>query len=175
MTRWIRRSRAGRTEEMVAEAGELRRGDRAPALAAALAGAPLFAGFSPRGLDGILAEFDETRFRRGHRIVLEGLRGSDFFVIAAGTAAVVSADGRQLATLGQGDFFGEMAVLDEGLRSASVVALSPLHCALLANGRLLPLLREHPQLSLNLLRAMSHRLRGTLGRRAPVSVRLARA
>lgn len=66
---------------------------------------PLFAGVDPGEVTQILNEFDEQSFNRGHRITLEGLRGSDFYVIADGQARV-TVEGWKVASLGQGDFSG---------------------------------------------------------------------
>ena len=132
-----RRARTNRTERMVAETSELgprhlrhadRRSRRWPARRSSTA-------CEPRELARVLAEFDEVHFPSGRRIVLEGLRGSDFFLVVVGKAAVL-VDGWRVATLGPGDFFGEIAILGDGLRSASVRAETPLHCLVLPNGKL---------------------------------------
>ena len=122
----------------------------------------------------ILAEFDDVRFPSGRRIVLEGLRGSDFFVVVAGTAAVL-VDGWRVATLGPGDFFGEIAVLGDGLRSASVRAETPLHCLVLPNGKLEQLILDHPQLGINLIRTVIGRFQDVAGRRQPPASELVSA
>ena len=135
-------------------------------LAAALVGAPVFAGMDRHEVAQVVAAFDEVRFPSGRRVLLEGWHGSDFFVIVTGSASVLI-DGWRVATLGPGDVFGEIAVLDEGVRSASVRAETPLHCLVLPNGKLDQLLIDHPQLSLNLLRSVVGRFAGTAGRRQP--------
>ena len=89
-------------------------------------------------------------FNAGHRITLEGLRGSEFYVIARGRARVV-ADGRRVAELGPGDFFGELAVLGDGMRSATVEAETPLRCLVLPNNGLEELLVRHPRLGVKRL------------------------
>jgi CRP-like cAMP-binding protein len=170
-----RRARINRTEQMVAETS-----DWVPTvsptadLAAALAEAPLFAGCDQRDVASILAEFDDARFPGGRRIVLEGLRGSDFFLVVAGTAAVL-VDGWRVATLGPGDFFGEIAVLGDGLRSASVRAETPLQCLVLPNGKLEQLILDHPQLGINLIRTVIGRFQDVAGRRQPPASELVSA
>jgi CRP-like cAMP-binding protein len=169
----IRRTRPNRTERLVAETSDWvptgsPTSDRAPALS----GAPLFDGCDERELGSILSEFDEVHFPTGRRIVLEGLRGNDFFVVVVGTAAVL-VDGWRVATLGPGDFFGEIAILGDGLRSASVRAETPLHCLVLPNGKLEKLILEHPQLGINLIRTVIGRFQHVAGRRQPPASELA--
>ena len=170
-----RRARINRTERMMAETSDwLPTVSPTADLASALVEAPLFAGCDPRDIAGILAEFDDVRFPSGRRIVLEGLRGSDFFVVVAGTAAVL-VDGWRVATLGPGDFFGEIAVLGDGLRSASVRAETPLHCLVLPNGKLEQLILDHPQLGINLIRTVIGRFQDVAGRRQPPASELVSA
>jgi CRP-like cAMP-binding protein len=133
-------------------------------LASSLAEAPLFAGMATQEIVRALANFDEARFPSGRRVLVEGLRGSDFFLIVTGTAAV-AIDGWRLATLGPGDFFGEMAILGAGLRTASVRAETPLHCLVLPNGKLEGVLLDHPQLGINVLHALVSRFTNLTGRR----------
>ncbi len=111
-------------------------------------------------------------FPSGGRIVLEGLRGSDFFLVVVGSASVL-VDGWRVATLGPGDFFGEIAILGDGLRSASVRAETPLHCLVLPNGKLEGLIVEHPQVGINLIRTVIARFRDVAGRRQPPAGELA--
>src|SRR5207253_10986087 len=75
----------------------------------AVAGAPLFSGIDRADVAGILGAFDEQSFNAGHRITLEGLRGSEFYVIARGRARVV-ADGRRVAQPGPGALLGALGV-----------------------------------------------------------------
>ena len=150
---------------------------QAPGLTAvrsAFEDSPLFEGMGDAEVRTILAEFDEVRFPSGRRVVLEGLRGSDFFLVVSGAAAVL-VDGWRVATLGPGDFFGEMAILGDGLRTASVRAQTPLHCLVLPNGKLERLLLEHPALSLNLLHALVGRFANVGSRRQPPAAEMAGA
>jgi CRP-like cAMP-binding protein len=162
----IRRARAKRTEHLVAETSDRVATTPPDGEAAALAGTPLFEGCSRQDISRALADFDEVRFPSRHRIVLEGLRGSDFFIVLAGTAAV-AVDGWRVATLGPGDFFGEIAVLGDGVRSASVRAETPLHCLVLPNGKLEGLILDHPRLGINLIHAVIGRFQGVAGGHQP--------
>ena len=161
-----------RTEALIAEPSEL----LPPAIVAAelassLADAPLFAGMAEQEIVRALANFDEARYPSGRRVLVEGLRGSDFFLIVTGTVTV-AIDGWRLATLGPGDFFGEMAILGAGLRTASVRAQTPLHCLVLPNGRLEGVLLDHPQLGINVLHALVSRFTDLTGRRQPPAIEL---
>src|SRR3712207_1222225 len=85
-----------------------------------LAGVPLFAGIDRRHLDRIAALCTDIAVPAGQVLCRQGQHGSEFFVIENGTASV-TVDGRPAGTLGPGDFFGELALLDGGERSATVV------------------------------------------------------
>lgn len=161
------RIRTNRTEQMLAETSEWVPEYPPPTGAVpALTGAPLFQDMTESEMARALAGFDEVRFPSGRRVVLEGFRGSDFFVILAGTVSVV-VDGWKVAGLGPGDFFGEIAVLGDGMRSASVGADTPLHCLVLPNDKLEQLILDHPQIGVNLLHSLVGRLKGMAGRRQP--------
>ena len=132
-----------------------------------LASAPLFEGIDKAEVSQILEEFDEQSFNAGHRITLEGYRGSDFYLLARGSAEV-TVEGRRVADLGPGDFFGELAVLGDGTRTATVSAETPIRCLVLHNNGLEQLLVTHPRLGLNLLREVVARSRpGTKPRSSP--------
>lgn len=163
----IRRVRSSRTEQLLAETSSWVPEHRAPAgAAAALVGAPLFTGMTEPEIARAVGEFDEVRYPSGRRVVLEGLRGSDFFIIIAGTVSVL-VDGWKVASLGPGDFFGEIAVLGDGMRTASVRADTPLHCLVLPNDKLEQLLLDHAQMGVNVLHSLVGRLQATAGRRQP--------
>lgn len=161
-----RRGRLSRTDELLAGTELVAAATPAPATVARVGSAPLFEGLSPADLAAAVESFDEAHFMPGHRIVVEGLRGTEFYLIVDGQASVL-VDGWRVAELGPGDFFGEIAILGDGLRSASVRAKTPLHCVVLPNGRLEQLLLDHPRLGVNLLRALAGRLQASAGRRQP--------
>ena len=151
--------------------GEPERTLSSGALSAAVL-SPLFAGMDPDRVRQALSRFDEESFNAGHRIALEGLRGSDFFIIASG-AARVTVEGWRIARLQPGDFFGELGVLGDGLRFASVTAETPMRCLVLPNRSLDALILEHPQVGVNLLREVVARFHDLAGRRQPPAVVLA--
>ncbi len=102
-------------------------------------------------------------YRRGEVIVRQGQAGETFFVIVRGRVAVtvLSPEGREvvLNTLGEGDHFGEMALLDDEPRSASVVAQEKSELAILSRDVFFDLLRSNFVLTKELLRSFSLRLR----------------
>lgn len=87
-----------------------------------LASLPAFAGCTGRELEAIDRLLDDIDVNAGQVLVREGVPGRETFVVVAGEA-IVTVDGRQMATLSPGDFFGEMAILDpDKSRSATVTA-----------------------------------------------------
>jgi len=94
------------------------------ASAAQLASIPLFESLSVSDLHELAGWFDVQEASEGVRLTGEGAAGYSFYVLLEGNAAVV-ADGSTLADLGPGDFFGEMAILGDGRRMATVTTTSP--------------------------------------------------
>jgi CRP/FNR family transcriptional regulator, cyclic AMP receptor protein len=129
--------------------------DRRSAL---LSAASLFDGLDIEAMERIAAVAVEVEFPADHVIARQGEIGTGFFVIASGRGRVVR-DGETLATLGPGDFFGELSVLDGRPRVAQVVADGPTTCLALASWDLEALLLEDPKISLALLRGLAGRLR----------------
>jgi len=92
-----------------------------------LRGVPLFADLDRRELEHIARLFKERRFAAGETVVQEGSGGAAFFLIESGEATVSSHGGAR-ATLTPGDVFGELALIDEGVRSATITATTDLCC-----------------------------------------------
>src|SRR5215210_7569177 len=82
-------------------------------------GIPLFADLNKKELQGVASSMKERTFNEGQTIASEGQSGIGFFVIAEGNARVTQGD-QERGTLGPGDYFGEIALIDDGLRTASV-------------------------------------------------------
>ena len=99
-------------------------------VAARLKSVALFRDLSARQLREIVSHGWEHTFAPDAVLCREGHVGDNFFVILEGTAAV-SRRGRKLRTLGPGDYFGEIALIDNAERTATVTAVTPLHCFLL--------------------------------------------
>lgn len=123
-----------------------------------LASLPLFSSCSKRELQRIARAGDEVTVEAGKVLVDQGDTGREAFVILSGTASV-RRNGRKIASLGMGDPFGEMALLDHGPRTASVVAESELHVFVLTARRFNAVLEEAPGLSRKLMASLASRVR----------------
>jgi CRP-like cAMP-binding protein len=93
-----------------------------------------------------------------HTITKEGTGGAAFFVIESGQATV-SVGGQQRSTLSEGDYFGEIALIDEGARSATVTADTELVCTGLTYWEFRPLVQQNATIAWNLLQTLAKRLR----------------
>ena len=123
-----------------------------------LAAAPLLATVDAAGLQRIADRTVEVAFTDGHVIARQGEVGTGFFLIASGGARVVR-DGTTIATLGPGDFFGELSVLDGRPRVAQVITDEPTTCLGLATWDLEAVIKEQPAVALAILRGLAGRLR----------------
>ena len=94
-------------------------------LRAELKDVPFFSSLSKRDLTTVAQQMEEIDIPEGKELVREGDFGHEFFLIVDGTAEVVRG-GERIAERGPGDFFGEMALLDEERRTATVTATSPM-------------------------------------------------
>jgi CRP/FNR family transcriptional regulator, cyclic AMP receptor protein len=119
---------------------------------------PLFEGLDDNDLKRLAATMKERTFSEGAAVTSEGGTGAGFFVIAEGNADV-SVGGEKRATLGSGDYFGEIALIDEGTRSATITAATDLRCYGLTPWEFRPFVEEHPQVAWTLLRTLARRLR----------------
>jgi CRP-like cAMP-binding protein len=119
---------------------------------------PLFAELSDRDLQQLAAAMHERTFPAGRQVTTEGENGLGFFVVADGTAAV-TVDGVARRTLGPGEYFGEMAIIDGGVRSAQVSAETDLTCYGMTAWNFRPFLKDHPDLVWALLQTLVSRLR----------------
>ena len=119
---------------------------------------PLFEALNDRELASLSRRIRRLHAEPGDLLVLEGQRGREFFVILAGQAAVMR-DDDTVATLGTGDWFGELALLANAPRNATVAALTPMELFVLGDSEFSALLRELPQLARKLLAGMARRVR----------------
>ena len=119
---------------------------------------PLFAGLSDEQVDEVARLFKECRFGAGQTVIREGSGGAAFFLIHEGEATV-SVRGQERARLGRGDSFGELAMIDEGTRSATVTAATDLVCWGLTYWDFRPLVESNGAIGWNLLQALASRLR----------------
>lgn len=123
-----------------------------------LARVPMFSACSKKELEKIGRASDEIHVDTGHVLVEEGKPGHEFFLILDGTANVLR-NGRKIATLGRGQYFGELSLLDRGPRSATVKAATDLDVLVLGQREFGGVLDSVPALSRKLLAAMASRLR----------------
>jgi len=123
-----------------------------------LAGVPLFAGLSKRHLKRVAALARARRFHSGQAILRAGEPGAAFYVVLDGTVRVLPVAGR-VVRLGPGEAFGELALLDDGPRSADVVAEGEVLTMAIGRGAFDKLLRSEPAIARALLRTLAARLR----------------
>ena len=130
----------------------------APNVANNLGQVPIFAGCSKRELAIIARAAKEVTHKEGTVIAREGERGIGLFLILEGQCNV-SIGGKTKARLGPGDFFGEVALLDGGPRTATVTATTLVHLVGITGWVFRGLLMEHPSIALRTLESVAGRLR----------------
>jgi flavin reductase (DIM6/NTAB) family NADH-FMN oxidoreductase RutF len=113
----------------------------------------------PAMREKLLSAGEEHEYGAGDTVIRQGERGADAFVILSGHALVVR-DGREIARLGAGQFFGEVAMLDGRPRTADVVAESRLRCIALSRETVKRALRAEPDLAWRVLEVLAGRIRG---------------
>jgi CRP-like cAMP-binding protein len=118
---------------------------------------PLFSGLDPRELETIARTVHERTFDAGDTVATQGEGGVGFFVIRDGVAKV-EIDGSEVRRLGPGDHFGEIALIAEGPRTATVVAESELRCYGLTPWEFRPLVQTNASIAWKLLQALAQRL-----------------
>jgi CRP/FNR family transcriptional regulator, cyclic AMP receptor protein len=123
-----------------------------------IARVPLFAGLERRDLERVADSFKERNYDAGDTIAEEGSGGAGFFVIAEGNAKV-TVQGQERATLGPGDYFGEIALLDEGARTATVKAETPMKTYAMTFWEFRPIVETDARIAWKLVQALAHRLR----------------
>jgi CRP-like cAMP-binding protein len=123
-----------------------------------LAACPLFKGIDAEGLARLAELAAPVDFPAGHVIARQGEIGTGFFIVVSGSVRVVR-DGVVVAHLGAGEFFGELSVLDQMPRNATVAAEEATSCLALASWDFDRVLLEEPALTLAILRGVARRLR----------------
>ena len=122
-----------------------------------LASVPLFGSLSESELAELAGWFEVKDVRPGARLVGEGATGYSFFVVSEGEVAV-TAHGEDIASLGPGEFFGEMALLGPGRRKATVTTTSPTRVLVLFGNDFRRLQANHPEIVAKIEAAMEKRL-----------------
>ena len=130
----------------------------------ALRQAPLFEGLSRKQLAQIARLSDDLDVPAGTVLCREGSRGEEFFVIVDGSAEV-SRDGRRIATVSAGEFFGEIALIERVTRTATVTAVTPLRFFVISDRAFESVLDTDPTIERTVLRAMARRLLALAGDR----------
>ena len=123
-----------------------------------LAQVPLFSALSRKELALVARRAEDVVVPAGKVLVSEGETGQQFFVIMSGTASLTRR-GNKIATLGPGDSFGELALLDKHPRTATAVADTPMELVVLGQREFAGLIDEAPGFARKLLAAMAGRLR----------------
>ena len=123
-----------------------------------LARVPLFSDCSKHELDRLARRTTDIVLEAGQPIIKEGRTGFEFFVIVEGTAEVTRR-GKRITELGPGDFFGELALLDNAPRDATVAALTPMEVIVLTRSEFNAALAEAPGMTRKLMTGMARRLR----------------
>jgi CRP-like cAMP-binding protein len=135
-----------------------------------LAAVPLFDGLDPAALDGLEAFCFRSSFAPGELVVEQGRTGNGLYVVLSGKVEVFKSTGTDhhqvLTTLGPGEPFGEMALLGEWPRTASVRALEPTECLGMDRWVFLAHLEKEPQLAIRMLQILAQRLADTNDRLA---------
>jgi CRP-like cAMP-binding protein len=132
---------------------------------ALLSGHPLFRGLGPEIHNRVAARATTRRVARGETIFMKGDAGTCLFAVHSGTVEVVapSTEGKKavINRIQAGEIFGEIALLDGRARSANAVALTACVLVVLERRDFLPLLREHPEVAVQLLEILCGRIRRT--------------
>ncbi len=123
-----------------------------------LGSVPLFHGLSQKDLEKILDRMKETFHVAGENVIDEGRAGIGFHLILEGEAHVIR-HSRIAARLGPGEFFGEMALVDDGPRSATVLAATDLTTVVLSKWEFRPLLKDHPEMAWKMIEHLVARVR----------------
>jgi len=132
-------------------------GMRKDAKVALIKSVPLFAGLAQSQLAEVASIADEIDLPQGKVLMRQGERGREFFALLEGEVEI-RRNGRKLATRGQGDFVGEIALLSERPRVATVTALTPVRALVIRDRDFHALIRRTPQIALKVLQAFVERL-----------------
>ena len=119
---------------------------------------PLFARLDDRELKTLAGSFTERAFQAGQNLTTEGQGAAGFFVIESGEASV-TVDGETRGTLGPGDYYGEIALLDGGPRTATITATTDGKSYGLTSWQFRPLVEEHSSIAWPLLESLAARIR----------------
>jgi CRP/FNR family transcriptional regulator, cyclic AMP receptor protein len=123
-----------------------------------IASVPLFTGFNRREIEAVGRLMDEVDVKDGRVLIREGAAGREFFIVISGTVRV-ERNGRKINELGPGDFMGEIALIDRGPRTATVIAAEPCRLLVLDIGGFRTLVSKYPSVQGKIMKALAERLR----------------
>ena len=127
--------------------------------------APIFLGLDSAAADALRSSMSLVKLRKGQSLFKEGDDGDNLYVVSNGKVKLgtKSPDGREnlLMILGPGDMFGELSLFDSGPRTATATAVTDSKLLTLGQDKVIPWVREHPEVSLQLLARLASRLRRT--------------
>jgi CRP/FNR family transcriptional regulator, cyclic AMP receptor protein len=118
---------------------------------------PLFSGLDDHELDQIAKSMRERRYKAGESLTQEGTGGAGFFVVEEGQADV-TVGGEAKGSIGPGDYFGEIALLNDSLRTATITARTDMVCYGMTPWDFKPLVESNSAIAWKLLTAMSQKL-----------------
>jgi CRP/FNR family cyclic AMP-dependent transcriptional regulator len=119
---------------------------------------PLFSGLGRRELERVANSMKERRFQKGDTVTSEGRGGVGFFVIEEGEADV-TVHGEERAKLGPGDYFGEIALITESDRTATITAETNMRCYGMTMWEFRPLVETNASIAWNMLQSLAQKLR----------------
>jgi len=127
----------------------------------ALSHVPLFAGCTLKELEFIAAHTDEVSVPAGRELTRQGQRAHTFYVLLDGKAKV-TIDGEVRNTMREGDFFGEISMLDQGEGTATIVTTTPCRLMVMSHAQFRDVVKSQDGILVKVLEAMARRLRSDL-------------
>ncbi len=119
---------------------------------------PILSGMGRKELDKLAGRMSSRTFAEGETAIEEGRGGAGFWLIESGNADV-SIGGKHVRSLGPGDYFGEIALIDDGPRSATVIAATDMTCLGIAAWEFKAFVDEHPDAAWAVMQTLAQRLR----------------
>jgi CRP-like cAMP-binding protein len=121
---------------------------------------PLFMACNEKQLQFIATRVEDLEFKAGKVLCQQGKSGGEFFIVLSGEAQV-ERDGKVVDTIKTGDHFGEIALIDDGPRTATVTAMTPLRCLVLSPRQFQDVLHQDAEIAVHILRDVTKRLRAS--------------
>ena len=129
---------------------------------------PMFHSLNKGQLERLAKRFTERDYPAGTEIVTQGHGGEGFFIVFSGKVDVIRerSDGAKVVVnqMATGDFLGELALLDNGLRTATAVTSEATHCLVLTRWDFLSVVKEDPEMAITIMEELARRFRQALDR-----------